>query len=217
LPELRLIAHTSGTPETHPVYELLLDAAIEDAAQNGIAGIQRLLSRGTGRQLTRTELLRARQRADDIGRMGEEFLDGHFALEREASRIHDYEWVAIENAILPFDFWLRPTSTTRRKVEVKSTTGDFKQVMHLSMSELIEMRDSLEPYDIYRIYGLDEQTAKLRVAENIKDFAVGIIGTLENLPEGVTADGISVKPASLPFGQERAILLPAITDLIEES
>ena len=33
LAQLSLIVHASGTPEFHPVYELLLDAAIEDAAQ----------------------------------------------------------------------------------------------------------------------------------------------------------------------------------------
>lgn len=211
LTELRVIAHASGTPETHPVYELLLDSAIEDAAQHGIAGTKRLLTRGTGRRLTRTELERARKRADDIGRMGEELLDGYFSLELEAGRIEDYEWVANENAISPFDFWVKKNSE-RRKVEVKSTTGDFSQVLHISMSELLELRDSQEPYDLYRVYSIDENTAKLRVAECPRDFAKEALSALEGLPEGVTADGVSVKPDSVQFGPEVEIQIPHVTD-----
>lgn len=217
LPELRLIAHTSGTPETHPVYGLLLDAAIEDAAQYGFADTQRLLLRGTGRRLTRTELERARRRAEDIGRLGEELLNGHFSYQAEDGSIQSCEWVANDNAISPFDFWLYRSATEKRKVEVKSTTGDFKQIMHISLSELYEMRDSLEPYDLYRIYSIDDRTAKLRVAENVKTFAVGIVNTLESLPHGITADGISVKPETIDlFGPEQLIELPAVLEEYDE-
>ncbi len=145
--------------------------------------------------------------------MGEELLNDYFALEQEAGRIHDYEWIANENAISPFDFWLQTSKDDeRRKIEVKSTTSDFNQIMHISMNELLEMRDSTEPYELYRIYSIDEHTAKMRTAKNAREFAQGIISALEKLPKGVTADGISVKPDSIRFGPEIIIKLPEAAD-----
>lgn len=202
MPQLRLIVHASGTPESHPIYELLLDAAIEDAARGGIEGTRKLLSRSNGRRLTKAELERARQRADDIGRMGEEMMNGYFLEERAANRIHNHEWVSNDNAISPFDFWLNPTPRAKVKVEVKSTAGDHNQVLHISLSELIAMSLSPEPYHIYRVYKLDDRQACLRIADDVKRFAEGIIATLANLPTGVAADGVSVRPDALSFGPE---------------
>ena len=82
LSRLRLIVHQAGVPEAHPVYELLLDAAVEDAAQGGAEGTRRLLARQPGRRMTRSELERARQRTDDVGRMGEELIDGYLAVQQ---------------------------------------------------------------------------------------------------------------------------------------
>lgn len=200
--QLSLIAHVSGTPETHPVYELLLDAAIEDAAQNGLEGVRKLLRRAGGRRMTKAELERARQRAADIGRAGEELIDGYFAAELASGRIESHEWASDDNAISPFDFWLKLSGRDRSKVEVKSTTGDFNQAIHISISELIEMQSSTERYDLYRVYALDEQTARLRIAENLKAIAEQVLRHLHALPVGVTADGISVRPDSLTFGPE---------------
>jgi hypothetical protein len=205
---LRLIVHASGTPESHPVYELLLDSAIEDAAHGGIEGTQRLLGRTTGRRVTRSELERARQRADDVGRAGEEFLDGYFNLELGAGNIAAYAWESAENAISPFDFYVEPTGGTRGKVEAKSTTGDFNQVMHLSLAQILEMRSSRERYEIYRVYELDEDRAKVRIAADVSDFAAHVLAQFEGLPAGVSVDGISVRPDVLPFGPERHIDLP---------
>lgn len=208
LAALRLIVHASGTPESHPVYELLLDAAIEDAAQSGLEGTRRILGRSTGRRLTRSELERARQRADDVGRAGEELIDGYFALQHASGGIEGYAWISAENAIAPYDFTLKPAGQVNGKIEVKSTNADFTQVLHLSVAQVIEMRDSSEPYHIYRVYELDERKAKLRIATNVKAFAEQVLDRFAGLPPGVTADGISVRPDVLPFAPELVIELP---------
>ena len=202
LPQLRTIVHLSGTPEPHPVFELLLDAAIEDAAHGGIEGVQKLWTRNSGRRMTRSELERARQRAADVGRMGEALMNGHFAAERTAGRIEEYEWTTNDNAIAPYDFSVR--SGERRKIEVKSTCGDFGQIMHISMAELIEMQGDV-PYDLYRMYALDEHTSKLRICPDMKQFADGVLQHLNALPRGVSCDSISVRPDSIAFGPEIVI------------
>lgn len=208
IPNIRMIVHGSGAPEAHPVCELLLDSAIEDAAQGGLEGTQKILGRNTGRRLTRAELARARERADDVGREGEELIDGFFELERSGGRLESFQWISNDNAIAPHDFEMKPRGEDLRRVEVKSTNGPFSQVMHVSIAQLIEMADATVPYDLYRVYALDDRKAKLRVATGLRAVAEGILATLRGLPAGVTVDGVSVKPDSLTFGTETSIELP---------
>jgi hypothetical protein len=207
LPELHFIAVASGTPESHPVWELLLDAAIEDAALGGIEGTKRLAARTTGRKLTRAELERARQRADDIGRMGEELMDCYFTQQVASGDIAEYQWVASENAISPFDFRIGATNATGVKIEVKSTTGDFNQVLHISVAQLYEMRDSTERYDLYRVYAMDEQQGLFRIKEDMREFGRSVLNAFESLPAGISVDGISVKPDTIGFAPEKKIEL----------
>ena len=154
--------------------------------------------------MTRGELERARLRADDIGRMGEELIDAFLGTQRDAGAIEEYEWVSNDNAIAPYDFSIKRSE--RRNVDVKSTCGDFSQVLHVSMSELIEMQGDVA-YDIYRVYELNDYCAKLRIAENVKPFAERVLACLSTLPEGVTSDGVSVRPNVMQFGAEIVINL----------
>lgn len=218
LSELHLIAVASGTPESHPVWELLLDAAIEDAALGGIDGTKRLAARRTGRKLTRSALERARQRADDVGRMGEELIDGYFTQLVASGVISEFQWVSSENAISPFDFRIGASDAAGVKIEVKSTTGDFNQVLHISVAQLYEMRDSTERYDLYRVYAIDEQQGLLRIKDDMQDFARSVLVSFEDLPDGVSVDGISVKPESIGFAPESKIELipPPAHDMLTE-
>jgi hypothetical protein len=156
-----------------------------------------------------SESERARQRANDVGREGEGLLDGYFEVEQRAGNIEDYQWVASDNAISPFDFTVQPSGQATAKVEVKSTRGDFRQIIHLSVAQLLEMRDSAEPYDIYRVYDLDDRRAGLRIASNCRRFAEQVLAQSTGLPAGVTIDGISVRPDVLDFGEEITVELPA--------
>lgn len=158
--------------------------------------------------MTRSELERARQRADDVGREGEEFVYGYFELQLLSAQIACFTWVSAENAISPYDFTTETIGRGTRKIEVKSTHGDFGQTLHLSLAQLFEMRDSEEEYDLFRIYALDDRTAKLRIANDTRTFASSLLDQFAGLPAGTTVDGISVNPNTLPFGEEIVISLP---------
>jgi len=204
------MAHSSslsvaGVAESSPLADSeTIDAVIEDAALGGIEGMQRLLSRRTSRRLTRKELELARQRASDVGRQGEEFIDRYFAQDLSRGQIESYEWVSDDNAISPFDFVLT-SAGERRKIEVKATSRDFKQMLHISLAELLEMRDSDERYDLYRVYALDGNQGSLRIAEDTGKFAARILDAVTGLPDGVTIDGVSLRPDRIAFGKEMVI------------
>jgi len=57
---------------------------------------------------------------------------------------------------------------------------------------------------------LDERAGKLRIATNLKPFAEAVLGQLAGLRDGVTVDGISIRPEILPFGPEAVIALPEV-------
>ncbi len=208
LASLDFIVRASGTSEAHPVYELLLDSAIEDAAQGGLEGTNRLLGRNTGRRITRSELERARQRADDVGLAGEELIDAYFESRHSPEDVEIHVWVSDENAIASYDFTVKLQGKPNGKVEVKSTSGKFTQIIHLSFAQLREICNSTEPYHIYRVYELDDRQAKLRIATDVRTFAEQVLDRFSELPFGVTVDSISIRPETLPFGPEMNIDLP---------
>jgi len=62
-------------------------------------------------------------------------------------------------------------------------------------------------YDIYRVFDITDSEAQLRIAQDMRDFASGILQAFEVLPDGVIADAVSVDPRSLPFEEPIRIVL----------
>lgn len=81
---------------------------------------------------------------------------------------------------------------------MKSTTGAHGTNFHISMSELVAAAEGPR-YDIYRISEMDNETATLRIAEDVCDFAASVLGVLKALPEGVRPDSLSISPALLTW------------------
>lgn len=205
---LTALIERSGTAADHPIGDLVEGAALEDAAQGGVEGAQRLRARRKGRKLTRDELLKARRNADDIGMLGEELLNAYFEQLKSRSNIKSFEWVSKTNAVAPYDFSVVEIAGNTLLLDAKSTVGDFDRTIHISVSELLQMVQGSERYDIYRLYEVSGTEAKLRIARDVKEHAASILEILDKLPAGVHADGISLSPSILRFEREILIELP---------
>lgn len=90
-------------------------------------------------------------------------------------------------------------------IDVKSTQGNFDNLIHISYGELKKMVLGPEKYDIYRVYKLSEAGAKLKISRSMKLFASGIFYIFKGLPDGVIPEGISVATSLLDFGQEKEV------------
>jgi hypothetical protein len=195
----------------HPVYELLLDKSLEDAAYFGEIGTRDLL-RGTSiRKLSRQELERARRRAEDSGLLGEEFVNAYLSQKLDVGEIEELKWDAAENAISPFDFSFRESGDSV-EVDAKSTNGEFARVVHVSINELRRMATTTARYDLYRVFNMEESTASLRIAEDLQGFAKNLLASISNLPHGVAIDSVSVSPEVLHFGDEIRVELPVLSE-----
>ncbi len=204
--EIETLIKSAKPIDTHPLYELLLESDLEDAAEGGAEGVKRLYSRRAGRHLSKIELAAAIRRVEEIGQLGEEMVNAYFEQAKKEGRIVDFGWVSMDNAISPFDFWY-DEEAARIFVDVKSTSGEFERNIHVSLPELQVMRDSKEQYVIYRIYEIVGNTAKLRKSGPTRTLASSILKTLEGLPRGINADGISFSPKILEFDSEINITL----------
>jgi transcriptional regulator with XRE-family HTH domain len=150
-----------GIAENHPFLDLIDQDILEDAAVGGFEGIRKLKKRRQTRGVSQEELNKAKRSAELVGRLGEEILNGWLETEKQANRIRDYRWISAENAIAPYDFELIENSGLIRNIDAKSTAGDFKNPIHISIGELYEMTDGKTPYDLYRLYMVTETSARL--------------------------------------------------------
>lgn len=183
-------------PSFHPVLDFVDSDVLEDASQGGFAGVLKLRDRRRGRVVSREELGRAKVATDRIGRLGEELLNSWL----ESSDYEKVEWVSDHDATAPYDFLVTTHGGSVFKIDAKSTAGDFRNPIHVSMAELVEMTRS--DYRIYRLYSVSETSAKLRISTGMLDLANHIIGRLSDLPLFVTVDSVSIKPENVPFDPE---------------
>ncbi len=205
LDDLARLLSSLSIQDRHPIFDFIDFDALEDAARGGLEGVTRLRRRRQNRGVSREELARARQSAEHIGRLGEEIL--HVWLEEHSCKTTNttYCWNSDANAIAPYDFSLMKAGEPIRRIDAKSTAGDFQNTIHISMAELIEMSEGELPYDLYRLYSVNQNSARLRIASDMRSFAKKILINFNELPEGVRIDGISVTPEILNFGDEITI------------
>ncbi len=206
--ELSGLIEELAMEDGHPVLDLVDMDALEDAVQGGIEGTRRLGKRRRARGVSRDEFDKARRNAERIGNMGEELLNLWLEAEQEKGAFSGFRWDSAGNAISPFDFSIVEMENIVRKIDAKSTSGDFRNPVHVSMAEMLEMTENAVPYDIYRLYRVKPDSAKMRIAENVGAFTKAIVETLKSLPAGVRADGFSIEPERLDFGDEITIAFP---------
>ena len=63
-------------------------------------------------------------------------------------------------------------------------------------------------YDLYRVYAINGDGGRLRIAEDIRGFAKTVAAGVGGLPAKVRPDSFSVDPAALTWGPEISIKRP---------
>ena len=209
--EIEELIQSANLDERHPTLELILESDLEDAAQAGPIGLTRLNRRRSGRKLSRIDLAQALRRVEELGQIGEEYVNAHFERLKTENRILNFQWESQENAVAPYDFWFEHEGR-RTLLDVKATSGGFERNIHISIPELEVMRSAIQPYHIYRVYEMGEQAAKLRISGEMRAFAERILRALEGLPAGVSSDGVSLSPSLLGCGASVDLLMPDNVD-----
>jgi hypothetical protein len=201
------IIASSAPPMGHPIHEWGDADVVEDAVLGSAASVEKLLKRRQGRGLTPEDLALAKANAERTGQLGEEFVDIYLRSRKDSGEIMDYEWTSQMNAIAPYDFRVTGKGGVQAVVDAKSTRGPFDNPIHVSLAELIKSQQALETYDIYRLYEVTEQGAKLRIARSVQGAFRPILQAVAAMPAGVQVDGFSINTSLLKFERETSIKL----------
>lgn len=199
----------SDVAEFFPIAGARLETDLEDAAMGGIEGTRRLIRRSITRPISKQDLLDARRRADEIGVIGEEFVNSFLAGELSAGRIAGFVWESALNAIAPYDFRLELPGGQSTLIDVKATTNRFEGRMHISIAELDQMCNGGAEYRIYRVFEIEGRRAKVRISDPVAQISKSVVDTLSRLPKGISADGVCISPTVMSFGPELTVNLPA--------
>ena len=201
----------AGVPAEHPIWlfaaDAEYDAAVEDAALGGIKGTFTLTKKKAAKPISAAALAAAKAAGEKNGRDGEAFAWVHLQTLKAEGIYSAVEWSSKINAVSPFDF--RATGVSRKHelwIDAKSTSGEFERVVHMSAAEL-DFASKCGRYDLWRVYEIGPDGAKLRIAEDIGAFAKAVLASLMP-PAGVTIDSVSIDPSALKFGPETVIDRP---------
>ncbi len=205
---LRQLCEKPPVPPSHPVWLLVRDEDLAEAAAGQASAVDRLLRRPRPARLSLEDLRKARRVAEEIGRFGETLVDFHLRKGLAAKEITDYVWASDINAIEPYDFRIERDGS-REKLEVKTTAGAFGRELHLPLSELREMTHGDSPYRIARVYDATGDGAKMRISYGLREYGHSIIGAFAALPAGVTPNGVTIVPDQTMFGDEIVLAAPA--------
>ena len=178
-----------------------LAAVVEDAALGGSEGERSLWE--NRRKLSREEYENAQKKFVSVGEKGESLVVNNYLTTLET--IRKIEWTSQDYPFAPYDVKIFDQYDACTYIDVKSTESGFVNNIHISYSELLEMRKQRN-YQIYRIYEMSDTQARLRISENLQDFAGKIIEVLGKLPDQIFSKGISLPPSLLKFGDEILII-----------
>ncbi len=160
------------------------------------------MTNNANRTVSPLDLAKARLNAERTGEDGEGLVNGYLAARTEAGEITGFSWVSAANAIAPYDFQTVDLTGERTLIDVKSTRGPFGNVVHISLSEIIEASGST-PYQIYRVFDLNEDGGRLRVSADIRPLAQQLkVIHQACMPDGVRVDGFSVATSAMTWGPE---------------
>lgn len=193
----------SGLNALHPLNEWAEGELLEGAALGSAAAVKTINDRRRGRGLTLEELMVARKRAEAVGLSGEMFLNEWLLDKLREGSLAEVEWTSSTNAIAPYDFEIALSDAdVIRRMDAKTTSGAFENPIHLSRAELREAVMGKVPYDIYRLYKLDERGAEMRAAYGVGPHLAEAFTLINSLPDGISVDSISIDPRILPFKEE---------------
>ncbi|WP_426281237.1 hypothetical protein [Lysobacter soli] len=196
----------------HAIRDWTEGGAIEDAVQGGASGLRRLANRRHRQGISPEDFQRARRGYEQTGIAGEEALNSYLQGQVEAGLLDTYQWTSSINAVAPFDFTLHTLDGQIRRIDAKSTTGDFNNAIHMSLGELAQAVEGEDEYDIYRLFGITASgSAKLRIASNVGPALRQTLEAVRVMPAGVTVDSVSILPSTLNFSQEEMQIGDALT------
>jgi len=150
----------------------------------------------------------------ELGARGEEIINCYLTGLKEKNVISNFIWYN-ENGEsgYPYDFHIEELNGDMVYLDVKTTGYMFDKEMIFSSNEIEFAHQSANNYYIYRVYGVSEGSAKLRVCSNCKSLFSVIKGKIVNFERALTSYatmksaklGVSPTNEQLAFAKDIAL------------
>lgn len=193
----------AGAPSNHPLFAFAFDPVAEAALVTAALGddVAANALRERKRIVSRSDLAKAKASADRNGAQGEALVNVWLS----SIPGSEHTWASSVDALSPYDFRRRQGSE-RWFIDVKSTNGPFENDFHLSLAEARHAARSVDPYVIYRVFEMTDESAVLRISEDIRAIATRLTkGHDSAMFGGVRANSFTMPVAVLKWGDVIAL------------
>lgn len=162
------------------------------------------------------DIYKAKSLFSKTGRTGEELINNHFEILKSKKLIDSFEWLnkSFESG-LPYDF-VYVQNGKKKSVDVKSTSYTFKQGIFFSSNEINYIANCTIPYEIFRVYDINNLSFSLRNCNSFQQKARCIATKTSefcknlNIPDtSIALVNFCINPCSLNFSAETVINLNA--------
>jgi hypothetical protein len=126
------------------------------------------------------DIQRAKEKFAITGKKGEELIAQLLDYQKSEKLIYDFKWLnSSRESGMPYDFEIIQSDKNKIFTDVKTTSYKFEQGMIFSKNELGFISQNSN-YHIYRVYGLDDPQASLKICENINLVSTKLISSITN-------------------------------------
>ena len=196
--QLRDVCVKAEVGRTHPIWRLVTDEDVVEAAAGIWPAVARVLRRtrqAPNTRVTAEDLRKGRAIAEETGRLGEVFVNRFLQESCDLGAVDEYDWTSARNPVAPYDFRVCVEGVWE-KWEVKTTLGAFSRDYYRPRSELREMAAGDGVYKVVRVYNVQSDRVQMRVSRDLRDFGRSILDQCGELPAGVMLNGVTVTPRS---------------------
>lgn len=141
-----------------------------------------------------------------IGKKGEELINEYLVHELAAKRISSFEWMnKSRESGLPYDFVIRPVSSVKQFIDVKSTRFDFKQSIIFSSQEIAfahNCANAVAEYAVYRVFNMSDNTGLLSICNNCSNYMNDLNADIERFRTVITPTKTTLLKMSLSVSPE---------------
>ena len=126
------------------------------------------------------DIQRAKEKFAITGKKGEELVAQFLDYQKSNKIINDFKWLnSSRESGMPYDFEIIQSDQNKIFTDVKTTSYTFEQGMIFSKNELGFISQNSN-YHIYRVYGLSDPQASLKICENINLISTKLISNIRN-------------------------------------
>src|SRR5574344_1128116 len=181
--------------------ESIIDKSTQSIIQELEIDTQLYSTQSLEKKFRKFDIEQANNHFAQIGQLGEQFVANYFEQCKQREQIINYDWCnKNKESSFPYDFKIQDLNDNIIYLDVKSTKFPFEQKIIFSNREIEFIKTcSTNCYNIYRIYDMGKNTAKLRICKSCNTHFFNLYNNILDFKEKLSAYKTELQNASITF------------------